>query len=318
MAPKILLPTRTFSQNPSRQNTVLSSLSESVLDLPFSIADHSLAHHALVHNSSIFSDRPKALPTGKLMSSNQHNISSASYGATWRTLRRNLASEMLHPAKVKSFSEIRNWVLDTLINRLKTTLESKSFMAYSTVGTLDYMAPEVLLKKGPLLIPILTSLLWLRKSFSQLEPFLKNLHAKHGPIIALRIGSRPSVFITDHSLAHHALVHNSSIFSDCPKALPTGKLMSSNQHNISSASYGATWRTLRRNLASEMLHPVKVKSFSEIRNWVLDTLINRLKTASESESFMVVPHFHYAMFCLLVFMCFGERVSDEKVNEIER
>ncbi|KAL5062489.1 hypothetical protein RYX36_024226 [Vicia faba] len=153
-------------------------------------------------------------------------------------------------------------------------------------STLTTTTKTATLPPGPLHIPILTSLLWLRKSFSQLEPFLKTLHAKHGPIIALRIGSRPSVFIADHSLAHHALVHNSSIFSDRPKALPIGKLMSSNQHNISSASYGATWRTLRRNLASEMLHPAKVKSFSEIQNWVLDTLINRLKMASESESFM--------------------------------
>ncbi|XP_058771688.1 cytochrome P450 89A2-like [Vicia villosa] len=195
------------------------------------------------------------------------------------------------------------------------------FLIRATVSTLT-TTKTATLPPGPLHIPLLTSLLWLRKSFSQLEPYLKTLHNKHGPIIALRIGSRPSVFISDRSLAHHALVHNSSVFSDRPRALPTGKLMSSNQHNISSASYGSTWRTLRRNLASEMLHPAKIKSFSEIRNWVLYTLINRLKTASESEteteSFTVVPHFHYAMFCLLVFMCFGERVSDEKVNEIER
>jgi cytochrome P450 family 89 subfamily A len=70
-----------------------------------------------------------------------------------------------------------------------------------------------------------------------------------------------------------------------------------------------------------MLHPSKIKSFSEIRKWVLHTLINRLKTASESEptdSIKVMPHFNYAMFCLLVFMCFGERVNDEKINDIER
>ncbi|KAL5096528.1 hypothetical protein RYX36_000855 [Vicia faba] len=67
-----------------------------------------------------------------------------------------------------------------------------------------------------------------------------------------------------------------------------------------------------------MLHPSKIKSFSNIRNWVLDTLINRLKTASELESFTVVPHLRYAMFCLLVSMCFGERVNDEKISEIER
>jgi hypothetical protein len=137
----------------------------------------------------------------------------------------------------------------------------------------------VTLPPGPPYIPIITTLLWLRKSFSQLEPFLKNLHTKYGPIITLRIGSRPSIFISDRTIAHHALIQNSSVFSDRPEALTTAKINTSNQHNISSASYGPTWRTLRRNLASEMLHPSKIKSFSEIRNWVLETLINRLKSA---------------------------------------
>ncbi|KAK2447063.1 hypothetical protein P8452_11450 [Trifolium repens] len=177
----------------------------------------------------------------------------------------------------------------------------------------------VTLPPGPPYIPIITTLLWLRKSFSQLEPFLKNLHTKYGPIITLRIGSRPSIFISDRTIAHHALIQNSSVFSDRPEALTTAKINTSNQHNISSASYGPTWRTLRRNLASEMLHPSKIKSFSEIRNWVLETLINRLKSASESaDSVKVVSHFHHAMFCLLVFMCFGERVNDEIISDILR
>ncbi|GAU24043.1 hypothetical protein TSUD_388370 [Trifolium subterraneum] len=175
------------------------------------------------------------------------------------------------------------------------------------------------LPPGPPHIPIITTILWLRKSFSQIEQLLKTLHTKYGPIIALRIGSHTSIFIADHSIAHQALIQNSSVFSDRPKALPTAKISTSNQHNISSASYGPTWRTLRRNLASEMLHPSKLKSFSEIRNWVLETLINRLKSASESDnSVTVVSHFHYAMFCLLVFMYFGERVDDEILGDILR
>jgi len=121
------------------------------------------------------------------------------------------------------------------------------------------------LPPGPPHVPIITSILWLRKSSSQLEPFIKTLHTKYGPIITLKISSRPAIFISDHTLAHHALVQNSAIFSDRPRALPTSKIISSNQHNISSAFYGATWRTLRRNLASEILHPSKIKSFSEIR-----------------------------------------------------
>jgi cytochrome P450 len=70
-----------------------------------------------------------------------------------------------------------------------------------------------------------------------------------------------------------------------------------------------------------MLHPSKFKSFSENRNWVLHILINRLKSASESESadsITVVSHFNYAMFCLLVFMCFGERVKHKLICDIFR
>ncbi|PNX82072.1 cytochrome p450 89a2-like protein [Trifolium pratense] len=195
------------------------------------------------------------------------------------------------------------------------------FLIRATFSSLTNNKPTVNLPPGPPHIPIITTLLWLRKSFSQLEPVLKTLHAKHGPIITLKIISRPSIFIADHSIAHHALIQNSSIFSDRPKPFPTSIIMSCNQHTISSAFYGATWRTLRRNLASEMLHPSKIKSFSEIRKWVLDTLIIRLKSASESEyadSVTVIPHFKYAMFCLLVFMCFGERINHEKINDIDR
>ncbi|KAK7368263.1 hypothetical protein VNO80_10287 [Phaseolus coccineus] len=172
---------------------------------------------------------------------------------------------------------------------------------------------------GPLHIPIVTSVLWLLKSFSQLEPILRTLHAKFGPIVTIRIGSRRAIFIADRTLAHRALVQNGSLFSDRPKALPASKIITSNQHNISSASYGATWRVLRRNLTSEMLHHSRVKSFSGIRNWVLHTLLAHLKSDSQSnDSVRVIDHFQYAMFSLLVFMCFGERLDEGKVREIER
>ncbi|KAK9155498.1 hypothetical protein Sjap_002978 [Stephania japonica] len=54
----------------------------------------------------------------------QNTISAANYGPTWRLLRRNLVTETLHPARVKSFSQSRKRVLQDLINKLK--IESKS------------------------------------------------------------------------------------------------------------------------------------------------------------------------------------------------
>jgi len=178
------------------------------------------------------------------------------------------------------------------------------------------------LPPGPFIVPILGRIQWLRRSFSELEPIIRNLHATHGPIITLHIGSRPAIFVANRGLAHKALVQNGAVFADRPPALPISKIISSNQHNISSASYGSTWRILRRNLTSEILHPSRVKSYSRARKWVLDILMSRLISHSTTESGNVNPvvlidHFQYAMFCLLVLMCFGDKLSEAQIKEIE-
>ncbi|XP_061353291.1 cytochrome P450 89A2-like [Gastrolobium bilobum] len=188
----------------------------------------------------------------------------------------------------------------------------------STTNTNSNKNKSIKIPPGPPFIPIITTILWLRK-LSNLEQVLRGLHAKYGPIISIRVVSRPSIFIRDRTLAHHALIQNGSHFSDRPKPLPTVKVFTSEKHNFSTASYGPTWRILRRNLTSEILHHSRVKSFSCARKWVLETLLALLKSDSESnDSIRVKDHFQYAMFCLLVLMCFGERVDDKKVKDVER
>uniref|UniRef100_A0A7N0UEH5 Cytochrome P450 n=1 Tax=Kalanchoe fedtschenkoi TaxID=63787 RepID=A0A7N0UEH5_KALFE len=175
------------------------------------------------------------------------------------------------------------------------------------------------LPPGPPSFPIVTAFSWMRKSFSQIEPTLRSLHRKYGPVVALRFGSRVTVFVSDHKLAHKALVQNGAIFSNRPASSQAANLINTNQKNISSAFYGPTWRLFRRNLTSEMLHPSRVRSYSAARNWVLDILIRSLEQdAAAAAGINAVDHFQYAMFCLLVFMCFGDRVSDEKIKRVER
>ncbi|KAE9617666.1 putative cytochrome P450 [Lupinus albus] len=175
------------------------------------------------------------------------------------------------------------------------------------------------LPPGPTYIPIITPIIWLTKSVSQIEPTLQNLHTKYGPIVTFHIVSRPTIFVNDRSLAHQILIQNGSVFSDRPKSLPIEKILNSNQHNISSGSYGPTWRILRRNLTAEMLHPSRVRSFAQTRKWVLDVLLERLKLDIKSNaSIKVVDHFQHVMFSLLIFMCFGQRVEDEILDDIEK
>ncbi|KAI3671919.1 hypothetical protein L1987_87116 [Smallanthus sonchifolius] len=162
------------------------------------------------------------------------------------------------------------------------------------------------LPPGP---PLLSStLILLTNSLPYLEPILKNLKSKYGPIITLSIGSRPSIFVFTHSLAHQILIQNGAVFSDRQRTLPV--------RNISSSPYGPTWRLLRRNLAAEILHPSRVKSYSWARKWVLHILINRLHIQKSATGIKVIDHFQHAMFCLLVFMCFGEKLDEHRINEI--
>ncbi|KAG8362628.1 hypothetical protein BUALT_BualtUnG0056900 [Buddleja alternifolia] len=174
------------------------------------------------------------------------------------------------------------------------------------------------LPPGPPSLPFIGNLIWLRKPISQLEFILRHLKTRYGPLITLRIGPRCLVFVGSHSLAHHALVQNGAVFADRPAPPPTSRILNRTQKAISSSTYGPSWRILRRNLTHEILHPSRVKSYSTSRRWVLSVLVHRILDAAKLESSVrLIDHFQYAMFCLLVLMCFGNKLQENQIKEIE-
>ncbi|KAF8014905.1 hypothetical protein BT93_H0643 [Corymbia citriodora subsp. variegata] len=185
----------------------------------------------------------------------------------------------------------------------------------ATVNLLSSAAKKKSLPPGPLTISVIGKLLWLRKSW-EIEPVLRSLHARYGPMVTLHIGSSPAIFVYSPALAHQALIHRGAIFADRPLPLAIMRILSSNQHNINSSSYGPTWRLLRRNLTAEILHPARVSSYSGARMWVLDILVAELKS-QPGGIVRVVDHLQYAMFCLLVLMCFGDRLEETQIKQIE-
>ncbi|KAI0529284.1 hypothetical protein KFK09_001831 [Dendrobium nobile] len=178
------------------------------------------------------------------------------------------------------------------------------------------------LPPGPPSIPILGSLLWLRHSTSllNLEILLRKFRSQLGPIITLRFGSHPSIFIVDRYLAHKALVEHGASFSSRPPPSPYSRFHNSRILNITSSPYGDQWRLLRRNLTSEILHPVKIHRFAPGRRWVLGLLLNDLQTRSEQSpkrAVVAMESFQLAMFSLLVLMCFGEKLDEKAIRKIE-
>ncbi|RWR87827.1 cytochrome P450 89A2 [Cinnamomum micranthum f. kanehirae] len=183
----------------------------------------------------------------------------------------------------------------------------------STLFTTAYKKRK--LPPGP---PLLSNFQWLTKSIFDLEPILRQLRSKYGPIFTIRRGPRTHIYISDHSLAHKALVEKGSVFSDRPPVSEASRILTSNQHNINTAGYGPLWRLFRRNLMSEILHPSKVKTFAQGREWVLKLLIEDLRRHADSgEPVFVAESFQYAMFCLLLFMCFGQKLDESTVKKIK-
>ncbi|OAY75582.1 Cytochrome P450 89A2 [Ananas comosus] len=176
------------------------------------------------------------------------------------------------------------------------------------------------LPPGPAAVPILGNLLWLRHSFSlqNIEPLLRELHSRYGPI--LTSASAPSRRLRRRPRPRHrALVELGAAFSDRPVP-PAARFISADSHVVSSAAYGPLWRLLRRNLVAEILHPSHLRLYAPGRRWVLRLLSDDLRSQSRSSDggpVAVMPSFQFAMFALLVLMCFGEKLDHESIKQIE-
>ncbi|KAH0659584.1 hypothetical protein KY289_028332 [Solanum tuberosum] len=149
---------------------------------------------------------------------------------------------------------------------------------------------------GPSAFSVITSLL---RANADIELIARDLKTKYGPIFNLRIGigiafRRPSIFVASHSLAYQALVQQGVVFSDRPKAAQTSVSI----HII--------------------LHPSRTKSYSNVRSRVLSTLIQQLRSDSEATQVItLIEHFRFSVFCLLVLMCFGDKIDQHQVEQIK-
>ncbi|CAN1151116.1 Cytochrome P450 89A9 [Linum perenne] len=177
------------------------------------------------------------------------------------------------------------------------------------------------LPPSPPTLPFLGNFLLLLKSsnnFSSLKPLLRRLSAEYGPIITLYLGSRPSIFITSREIAHQALVRSGSTFASRPPALETSRIIFTNQNTLATSAYNPTWRVLRQNFTS-LLHPSLLGSYCDCRRWAADVLKEKIVAdGAGGKPIQVIDHFYHAFFCLLTYMCFGEKLEESLVIEIER
>ncbi|CAM0884126.1 unnamed protein product [Alopecurus aequalis] len=176
------------------------------------------------------------------------------------------------------------------------------------------------LPPGPPALLFLAKFLALRRSIFDMAPLLVDLHARHGPVISIRLFGT-LIFVADRKVAHRALVQGGATFAERPPPTDPGSMFTSGGRDISSSSYGPYWRLLRRNLASEALSPARLARFEATRRSAWDGLVSSLRGEQERQgadgAVTLRPLLRRAMFELLVFMCFGARLDGEALDEVE-
>ncbi|XBH62506.1 hypothetical protein VPH35_116719 [Triticum aestivum] len=173
------------------------------------------------------------------------------------------------------------------------------------------------LPPGPPGLLFLARFLALRRSVFHLGPILRDLHARYGPVISVRL-SRTLVFVADRRLAHRVLVQGGATFADRPPLSDPGLLFTSGARDISTSPYGAYWRMVRRNLAAEALHPSRVALYAPARRRARDSLVrDLLRARGAGDDVAVRPAFRRAMFELLVYMSLGARLGTETLEEVQ-
>eukprot|EP00268_Persea_americana_P035322 TRINITY_DN3485_c0_g1_i1.p1 TRINITY_DN3485_c0_g1~~TRINITY_DN3485_c0_g1_i1.p1 ORF type:complete len:518 (-),score=25.53 TRINITY_DN3485_c0_g1_i1:572-2125(-) len=177
------------------------------------------------------------------------------------------------------------------------------------------------LPPGPPGWPIIGNLLQYARSGKPFIHYIRDLHPIYGPIFTLRMGSRTLIVVTSAQLAHDALISQGQAFANRPAENPTRCIFSSNKFTVNSSELGPVWRSLRRNMVSNMLNSTRIREFQPLRHLALDRLVHRLRSESESNpdgSVWVLKNVRFAVFTILLSMCFGVQMDEEDIITIDR
>ncbi|GKU91568.1 hypothetical protein SLEP1_g5428 [Rubroshorea leprosula] len=176
------------------------------------------------------------------------------------------------------------------------------------------------LPPGPPGWPVVGNLFQFARSGKPFFQYVDDLRKEYGPIFTLKMGTRNMIILSDAMLCHEALIERGALFASRPRENPTRNIFSCNKFTVNAAVYGPVWRSLRRNLVQNMLSSTRLKEFRTVREMAMDKLIARLSAEAEANNGVVwvLKNARFAVFCILLAMCFGIEMDEETVEKMDQ
>ncbi|KAL5728887.1 hypothetical protein ACHQM5_001915 [Ranunculus cassubicifolius] len=175
------------------------------------------------------------------------------------------------------------------------------------------------LPPGPPGSPFVGNFFQVARSGKPFFKYVEEMREKYGRIFTLKMGTRTMIFLTDAELVHEALIEKSQIFASRPAETPTRSIFSSDKFTVNSSTHGPVWRSLRRNMVQGMLSTTRLKEFRHVREAAMDKLIERIRDEAEVNdgAVWVLKNARFAVFCILLSMCFGVEMDEKTIEKID-
>lgn len=176
------------------------------------------------------------------------------------------------------------------------------------------------LPPGPPGWPIVGNLFQVARSGKPFFVYVNELRPKYGPIFTLKMGTRTMIIVSDAKLVHEALIEKGAVYATRPAENPTRTIFSCNKFTVNASIYGSVWRSLRRNMVQNMLSSSRLKEFRSVREKAMDTLVERINMEAKANDGVVsvLKNARFAVFCILLAMCFGIEMDEETVEKMDQ
>ncbi|PON44139.1 Cytochrome P450, E-class, group I [Parasponia andersonii] len=176
------------------------------------------------------------------------------------------------------------------------------------------------LPPGPPGWPIVGNLFQVVRSGKPFFEYVRHLRTQYGPILTLKMGTRTLIILSDPKLVHEALIENGAVFASRPRENPTRNIFSCNKFTVNAAVYGPVWRSLRKNMVQNMLSSSRLREFRGARARAMDRFIERLHAEAKAGdgAVWVLRNARFAVFCILVTMCFGIEMDEGTVERMDQ
>eukprot|EP01018_Ginkgo_biloba_P002415 Gb_32204 [translate_table: standard] len=117
--------------------------------------------------------------------------------------------------------------------------------------------------------------LLLKKNNQPIHRLLFLLSERYGPVMHLRLGSRPVLVISSAAHAKECFTTNDRLFASRPR-LAVGKHLGSDYLSPTWASYGSHWRNIRKISTLELLSARRIQLLKHVRTEEISTFIRSL------------------------------------------